>query len=138
MVEFFRRRSAERDDLDALRVDARHDVLDRGILAGRVHRLEHDQKRVSVTRPQQLLGVGKGLLALCERVARPRTEFLPGQIREVRAACPRGIASRNAGCGARLDHEVLQQPLADVSQARSHALVSPPEWTTHVACPYRG
>ena len=57
VVELLGRRLLERDDLHALRVDARHDVLDRRVLAGRVHRLEDDQQRVGVARPQQLLRV---------------------------------------------------------------------------------
>ena len=47
----------EGDDVDALRVHARHHVLDRRVLARRVERLEDDQERVGVARPQELLSV---------------------------------------------------------------------------------
>ena len=47
----------EADDLDALWVDAGHDVFDRAVLAGRVHRLKDDEERVAVARPEELLCV---------------------------------------------------------------------------------
>src|SRR5579872_5918870 len=59
MVEILRRRLLEREDLAALRIYSRHDVFDRSILAGRVHRLENEEQRPS------LLGV-EHVLFLCE------------------------------------------------------------------------
>ena len=49
----------ERNDIDPLRIDARHDVLDRAILARRVHRLEDEQQRPG------MLGV-ENVLLHCE------------------------------------------------------------------------
>ncbi len=49
----------EREDLTALRIDARHDVLDGAVLAGRVHGLENEQQRPAI------LG-GEDVLFLCE------------------------------------------------------------------------
>ena len=79
VVELLARRLLERDDVHALGVDAGHDVLDRRVLAGGVHRLEHDEQGVGVARPEQLLGVLQLLDALGEdgswrrrRARRPR------------------------------------------------------------------
>ena len=55
MVALFGRRRLEAEDLAALRIDPRHHVLDRAVLAGRVHRLEDQQQRVGVLRIQLLL-----------------------------------------------------------------------------------
>ena len=45
----------EAEDLAALRIDARHHVLDRAVLARRVHRLEDQQHSVAVGGIEQLL-----------------------------------------------------------------------------------
>jgi len=42
-VELLARRGLEGEDLASLRVDARHDVLDRAVLAGGIHRLEDEE-----------------------------------------------------------------------------------------------
>src|SRR5437870_11260384 len=44
MIQFFGRRSLERVDLTALRVHARHDVLDDAVLASCIHRLQNQQE----------------------------------------------------------------------------------------------
>ena len=44
VVEFLARGRLEAPDFAALRVHTGHDVLDRRVLAGRVHRLEHDEE----------------------------------------------------------------------------------------------
>jgi hypothetical protein len=54
--KLFARRLLEWEYLAALRIDARHDVLDRAVLAGCVHRLENEQQRPGV------LGVEHALL----------------------------------------------------------------------------
>src|SRR5262249_20575537 len=41
MIELFGARLLEGMDLAALRIDARHHVLDRAVLAGRIHRLKY-------------------------------------------------------------------------------------------------
>ena len=61
-----RARRLEGVDLAALRVDARHDVLDRAVLAGGVHRLEHRQHRPAVLGVELLLQVGKPFYAVGE------------------------------------------------------------------------
>ena len=48
VVEFLRRRLLERGYLAPLRIDAGHDVFDRAVLAGRVHRLEDQQQGPAV------------------------------------------------------------------------------------------
>ena len=55
VVEVFRRGVLERDDLAALRIDARHDVLDRAVLARSVHSLENEQQRPAILRVEHLL-----------------------------------------------------------------------------------
>ena len=59
-------RYLEADDGDALRVHAAHDVLDRPVLAGRVHGLQYDQQRVAVLGRQACLVFGQQLDALGE------------------------------------------------------------------------
>ncbi len=55
VVEFFRRGLLERGDLAALRIDARHDVLDRAVLAGCVHGLENEQQRPAILGVEDVL-----------------------------------------------------------------------------------
>ena len=55
VVELLVCRRLERIDLGTLRVHARHDVLDRAVLAGRVHGLEDEQQRPAVLRVEQFL-----------------------------------------------------------------------------------
>src|SRR5205085_11815168 len=43
VIELFGARRLERVHLATLWIDARHHVLDRAVLAGRIHRLEYDQ-----------------------------------------------------------------------------------------------
>ncbi len=59
VVELLRGRRLERDHLNALRVDARHHVLDRAVLPGDVHCLQDNEQCVRVARPEQLLGLGE-------------------------------------------------------------------------------
>jgi hypothetical protein len=86
----------ERDDLHTLRVHARHDVLDHGVLAGRVHRLEDDEQRVSVTRPQQLLCLRELRDPSSDRVLRPLRQLVRRKVRELVAAGPPRIPCREA------------------------------------------
>ncbi len=55
VLQFDRARVLEAEHLAALRIDPRHDVPDRAILARRVHRLEDQQDRVAVRRIKKLL-----------------------------------------------------------------------------------
>ena len=108
VVEFLGRGLLERDHLDALRVDSRHHVLDRRVLAGRVHRLQDDEQRVPVARPQELL-CGRQLRNTArERILRLLLELVFGEVREVRAAGPAGVSRRKAGRLARLDDELFE------------------------------
>ena len=52
-------RLLEREDIAPLRIDARHDVLDRPVLAGGVHRLEDEQQRPAILRIQPILQCGE-------------------------------------------------------------------------------
>ena len=55
VLQFRRAGMLEAEDLAALRIDARHHVLDRAVLAGRVHRLKDQQHGIAVGGVEQLL-----------------------------------------------------------------------------------
>ena len=59
VVELLGRGMLEAVDLAALGIDARHDVLDRAVLAGGVHRLEDDQDRPAIGGVEPVLGLGQ-------------------------------------------------------------------------------
>ena len=86
-------------------------MLDRRVLAGRVHRLQDDEQRLPVTGPQQLLGDGELRDAALERILRPLLELVLGEVREVRAAGPAGVSRRKAGRLAGLDDELLEKSI---------------------------
>src|SRR6516225_1885980 len=68
VVEILRRGLLERENLAALRIYSRHDVLDGAVLAGRVHRLEYEQQRPAI------LGV-EYVLLLCEPLGAALQKF---------------------------------------------------------------
>lgn len=55
MFEFVRARLFETVNIAALRVHTGHDMADRAILPGRVHRLENNEKGIAVMRVKHLL-----------------------------------------------------------------------------------
>src|SRR5215471_17233104 len=55
MAEVLRRRLLEGEHLAALRIDARHHMLDRTILACRVHRLKYEQQRPAILSVKHVL-----------------------------------------------------------------------------------
>ena len=59
--QFLGPRRLEAGHLHALRVHPRHHVLDRAVLAGRVHRLEHAEHRPFVLRVELLLQCGQAM-----------------------------------------------------------------------------
>ncbi len=61
VAQFLGRRVGKAEDVAALRIDARHDVLDAAVLAGRIHGLEDDEDGVAVGRVEQLLQVAHAL-----------------------------------------------------------------------------
>ena len=64
-----------------LRVDARHDVLDRAVLARRVHRLEDQQHRPAVLGVELLLQLGEALHAeLQQRLGLLFVDVEPGGV----------------------------------------------------------
>ena len=63
MIEVLGRRRLEGVDLTALWVDARHDVLDGAIFAGRVHGLKNQQYSPFVLRVKLVLQISEGLNA---------------------------------------------------------------------------
>ena len=67
VLEVFRRWLLEREDLAALRIDARHDVLDRAVLAGSVHGLENKQQRPAILGVEHVLFLGEPLGSALEK-----------------------------------------------------------------------
>ena len=89
VVQLLGRRLLEAEDLAALRIDAGHDVLDRAVLAGRVHRLEDDQDGVSVVGVEQVLGLGEFRQVLFQdSLARSLTASLPKSLNSSDCAQP--------------------------------------------------
>ena len=70
VVELLGGRRLERDHLAALRIDARHDVLDRAVLARGVHRLEDEQHRPAILRVELVLQRRERAAADGERLLR--------------------------------------------------------------------
>ena len=78
VVEVLRRGLLEREHLAALRIHARHHVLDRAVLAGGVHRLEDEQQRPAVLGVEHLLLLREPLAAACRSsAASPLSIFRP-------------------------------------------------------------
>ena len=80
MVQLLDRRRLEGIDLAPLRIDAGHDVLDRAVLARRVHRLEDEQRRVAVLGVQHVLQLGEALHPAAQPVLRPFLVLDPGAV----------------------------------------------------------
>ena len=70
VIEILRRRGLERGDLHALRVDARHHVLDGAVLAGGVHRLKDQQDAPAVLCVEHALRLAEPLDAAREQFFR--------------------------------------------------------------------
>ena len=68
MLQFDRAGMFETEHLAALRIDARHDVLDRAVLAGRVHGLKDQQQRVPIGGVVELLQRAQALDVLLEQL----------------------------------------------------------------------
>ena len=114
MIELLRRGRLERDDLHALRVDTRHDVLDHRVLARRVHRLEDDEQRVPVARPQQLLRFGELRAPTRDRVLRPLLQLVRSEIGQFRAAGPPRVPAGEACRLAGSHDELVEKALPEV------------------------
>ena len=110
VFELLGRGLLEGGHLHPLRVDARHDVADGAVLAGRVHRLKHDQQGVAVAGPQQLV---RGLELL--DAARERRLLLLlallGEVAQARPATPAGVAPVQPGRLARAHDQLLERVL---------------------------
>ena len=91
VVELLGRRLLEAEDLAALRVHAGHDVLDRPVLAGRVHRLEDDQHRVAVVGVEQVLGLGQVREVLVEDLPGPLLQGVLAEFLHLLGLRPAGV-----------------------------------------------
>jgi hypothetical protein len=112
VVELLGRRFPERPDVDALRVHAGHHVLDRGVLAGGVDRLEDDEHGVPARRPQQRLRVPQLLDARREPLACGGPQLGVGEARELVAAGPGRVAVVEVGGRAGVDAQLVRDPPA--------------------------
>ena len=88
VIELLVGRLLEAEHLAALRVHSGHDVLDRAVLAGRVHGLEHDQHRVHIGGVEQLLCRRQLRDVLLQVLDRTRLQFAFSQILELAVARP--------------------------------------------------
>ena len=108
-------------DLAALRVDARHDVLDRAVLAGGVHRLEDDQDGVAVVGVEAVPGPRPARARLSsEDLGRPLLDRLLAERLQPLRLRPAGVSVRQAGPLPGLDPESVDH------LARDHGLPSMP------------
>ena len=104
-------------DLAALRIEARHHVLDDAVLAGRVHALEDDQQGPAV--------LGKQLLLHRGEMAQPAGEHvLGGGLAYVEAAGVRRVDIRQVEPVHLLDAKVLDK-LGEVHSLRSVVSCNP-------------
>src|SRR5262249_15894674 len=69
MIEFFGSGGFKAIDLAALRIDARHNVLDGAVLARRMHSLKDHQERVAVRGIHQVLQTREFLGVLAQQVS---------------------------------------------------------------------
>ena len=90
VVEVLGRGDLEAADLDALGVDAAHDVADRAVLAGGVHRLEDHDDAVGVLGREAHLVLGEQLDGLGQDLLRLRLGLLPvpGRVEVLRQPDP--------------------------------------------------
>ena len=72
VIEILARRPLERRHLAALRIHARHHVLDRPVLSRRIHRLEDEQHRPAILRVKHVLQFRERLHAVLQRLLRAR------------------------------------------------------------------
>ena len=72
VVEIFACRPFEGKHLAALRIHARHDVLDGSILARRIHRLEDQKHRLAILRVKHVLQFRERLDTVLQRLFRAR------------------------------------------------------------------
>ena len=91
VVQVLGRRLLEAEDLAALGVDPGHDVLDRPVLAGRVHRLEDDQHRVPVVGVEQVLGLGQVREVLVEDLPGPLLQGVLAEFLHLLGLRPAGV-----------------------------------------------
>ena len=128
VIELLGRGLLEAEDLAALGIDARHDVLDGAVLAGGVHRLEDDQDRPGIGGVEPILGLGQLGDVLGERFL---GELLPLLLGELGIAGPVGIVVLEA------DLPVLRYPATgDEIVGRSHDQ-TPSERTNRPHAPWK-
>ena len=97
MIEFLFGGGLEAEDLGGLGIEAAHHVLDRAVLPGGVHRLEHEQQRVLILRVENLSEIE-------EAFAQEPQQFFGALVgRERRGVC--GIELRQPQACSRPDPE---------------------------------
>jgi hypothetical protein len=114
VIELLGRRLPEADDLHALRVHAAHHVLDRQSLPAR-HRLQNDEERHPVTRPQLLCGRAPR----CRSRAPPSRSLISPSARCAKSAPPVAGLSTRARQPTGLDGDCSR------TRARTDVLIAP-------------
>src|SRR5262249_11746771 len=104
-------RLLEAVDFAALGVDPRHHMLDRAVLAGRVHRLQHDQDGVTVVGVEQLLSGGELLAALVKDRAGPLLADLLAQLLQLLGLPPPGGVVLDPNLPPAVDAETIDDNL---------------------------
>ena len=113
VIELLGARLLEAEDLTALRVDAGHHVADGAVLAGGIHRLEHDQHRVAVVGVEQLLRLRQLLPAQRQQVGGALLHGRLAEPLELGDVRPRRAVVADVDCPARRHQQFLENPLVD-------------------------
>src|SRR5262249_40333612 len=113
VVQLLGRGLFEAEYLAALGVHARHDVLDRPVLAGRVHRLEDNQHGIPVVRVQKLLRLLKVLEALVQDCPGAFLDLGLAQLLHLPGLGPAGVVVLEANLFPRRDAEEVNNVLWD-------------------------
>ena len=128
VVQFLGRRLLEAEDLAALRIDAAHDVLDRPVLAGRVHRLQDDQHRVPVVRVEEVLGLGQVGQVLREHFLGPLLDRVLAEVLEL------DRSASSPGCSPSADLPVGRHAEQVDDVFANHGLLARCVWVRRSSC----
>ncbi len=118
VVQLFAGRLLEAVDLAPLRIDARHDVLDRAVLAGRIHGLKDQQDGPGIRGIEQLLRLGQRGDVLGEKLFR---QALPIRLGNALIASPGRVVVLELDALARID----TAPIEDFFFGFHARLISP-------------
>src|SRR5262249_4823589 len=113
VIQLLSRRFLEAEHLAALRIHAGHDVLDRPVLAGCIHRLQHNQEAIAIVGVEQLLRLGEILQVLLQAPAGPLPDVLLTERLHLRSLGPAGIVVLEPDLRPRRNAENVDDLLLD-------------------------